>query len=151
MTVRPSLYLLVLIGVKKIGNIHIVINGQVIALSSLVTNLGVTFDPFLSFEAHIKRMCLSSFFHQRKNARLRSSLKMPDAEKLMHAFISSMLDYCNSPFIGLPAKSLQKLQYVHNSVAQVSTKLQKIELVLASLHWLPVKYRIELKNLLFVL
>jgi len=109
------------------GNNHILINRLVIPLSSLVPNLGVTFDPFLYFEAHIKSVCQTSFFHLTNIARLISYLKMPDTEKLMHVFISSRLDYCHSLFICLPAKSLQNLQYVQNRAAQVLTKTKKIE------------------------
>ena len=136
----------ILIGIhqtKKIGNNHIVINGLVVPLSSLVTNLGITFDSFLSFEAHIKRVCQTSLFQLRNIARLRSS---------MHAFISSRLNCRNLLFIGLPVKSLQKLKYVQNSIAWVLTKTNKIEHippVLASLHWMPVKYRTKFKNFTF--
>ena len=55
--------------------------------------------------------------------------------------------------VGQPDKSLQKLQYVQNIGAWVLTKTKKIQhitSVLDSLHWLPMKYRIEFKMLLLV-
>jgi len=46
---------------KKAGITHITNNGQPIPLSSLVTNLGVKLDSTLSFDAHIKSVCQTSF------------------------------------------------------------------------------------------
>lgn len=54
-------------------------------------------------------------------------------------------------FFGLPNNLLNKLQYIQNSAARVLTfskKSSHIILVLCSLHWLPVTYRIQYKILL---
>lgn len=80
-------------------------DSQLIPLSSSVTNLGVRFDPHLSFNDHIKHLCKTSFYHLRNISRLRPTLTLPDAEKLVHAFISSRLDYCNGLFIGFLART----------------------------------------------
>ncbi|KAI3356625.1 hypothetical protein L3Q82_017840 [Scortum barcoo] len=70
-------------------------------------------------------------------------------KKLVHAFVSSRLDYYNSLLSGCPNKLLKTLQLVQNAAAQVLTRTRKrdhITPVLASLHWLPVKFRIKLKK-----
>uniref|UniRef100_A0A8C1S6N0 Reverse transcriptase domain-containing protein n=1 Tax=Cyprinus carpio TaxID=7962 RepID=A0A8C1S6N0_CYPCA len=126
----------------------ITITDHVISLSTTVTNLGVRFDPQLSFEAHIKNLCKTSFYHLRNIAKLRPMLTLADAEKLVHAFVSSRLDYCNALLIGIPNKSLQRLQYVQNSAARILMRVRKydhITPILHSLHWLPVSARIEYK------
>lgn len=126
----------------------ITISGHEIPLSTTVTNLGVRFDPQLRFEAHIKNLCQTSFYHLRNIAKLRPTLTLADAEKLVHAFVSSRLDYCNTLLIGIPNKSLQRLQYVQNSAARILMRVRKydhITPVLHSLHWLPVSARIEYK------
>uniref|UniRef100_A0AAV2LSV1 Maturase K n=1 Tax=Knipowitschia caucasica TaxID=637954 RepID=A0AAV2LSV1_KNICA len=125
--------------------------GHSIPLSPSVTNLGVKFDPHLSFANHIHHICKTSFFHLRNISKLRSSLSLPAAEKLVHAFVSSRLDYCNALLIGIPGRSLQKLQYVQNSAARVLMRVRKhehITPILHTLHWLPVHLRIEYKILL---
>uniref|UniRef100_A0A6Q2XW77 Reverse transcriptase domain-containing protein n=1 Tax=Esox lucius TaxID=8010 RepID=A0A6Q2XW77_ESOLU len=126
----------------------ITFSGHDIHLSSSVTNLGVRMDPHLTYDAHIKHLCKTSFFHLRNIAKLRPTLTLPDAEKLVHAFISSRLDYCNSLLIGIPSKNIQPLQYVQNCAARILMGVRKhhhITPILKSLHWLPVQYRIEFK------
>lgn len=122
--------------------------GHDIHLSPSVTNLGVIMDPHLTFELHIKQLCKNSFYHLKNIAKLRPSLSLPDAEKLVHAFVSTRLDYCNALLVGISNKNIQKLQYIQNCAARILTKARKfdhITPVLKSLHWLPVSLRIEYK------
>uniref|UniRef100_A0A3B5LB03 C-type lectin domain-containing protein n=1 Tax=Xiphophorus couchianus TaxID=32473 RepID=A0A3B5LB03_9TELE len=54
-------------------------------------------------------------------------MSQPDLEKLIHAFIFSRIDYCNSVFTGLSNKSIKQLQLIQNAAAGVLTKTRKIE------------------------
>ncbi|XP_060929417.1 uncharacterized protein LOC133003646 [Limanda limanda] len=126
-------------------------DGQVIPLSSTVTNLGVRFDSHLTFNDHIKNLCKTSFYHLKNISKLRPTLTLSDAEKLVHAFISSRLDYCSSLFTGITGKNIQKLQFIQNSAARILMRVRKYEHItpiLHSLHWLLVSTRIEYKVLL---
>lgn len=126
----------------------ITFSGTIIPLSQTVTNLGVKMDPQLTFEAHINHLCKTSFYHLRNISKVRSILSLSDAEKLVHAFVSSRLDYCNALLIGIPRKSLQRLQYIQNSAARILMRVRKhehITPILHSLHWLPISTRIEYK------
>ena len=129
----------------------LVVNDTPVTPSTTVRNLGVLFDPCLSFVSHIKSLTKSAFFHLRNIARLRPLLTLKDAETLVHAFISSRLDYCNALFHGLPSKTLRPLQYIQNSAARVLVRTKKsahITPILLQLHWLPVTERIHYKILL---
>ncbi len=119
--------------------------------SSTVKNLGVILDSNLSFENHISHFTKTAFFHLRNIAKLRDMLTVSDAEKLVHAFMTSSLDYCNALLGGCPASSINKLQIVQNAAARVLTRSRKydhITPILQSLHWLPIKFRISYKILL---
>lgn len=122
--------------------------GHHIPLSTSVTNLGVRLDSNLTFDTHIRHLCKVSFLHLKNIAKLRPSLSQLDAEKLIHAFISSRLDYCNALLVGIPGRRLQKLQHIQNCAARVLMRRRKydhITPVLKSLHWLPIQYRIQYK------
>ncbi len=116
--------------------------------SSTVKILGVVLDSNLSFENHISNVTKTAFFHLRNISKLRNMLSVSDAEKLVHAFMTSRLDYCNALLGGCPASSINKLQIVQNAAAKVLTRSRKydnITPILQSLHWLPIKFRISYK------
>uniref|UniRef100_A0A9J7XWR8 Reverse transcriptase n=1 Tax=Cyprinus carpio carpio TaxID=630221 RepID=A0A9J7XWR8_CYPCA len=63
----------------------------------------------------------------------------------------SRLDYCNALLGGCSARLVNKLQLVQNAAARVLTRTRKydhISPVLSTLHWLPIKHRIDFKILL---
>ncbi len=79
-------------------------------------------------------------------------LTVSDAKKLVRAFMTSRLDYCNALLGGCPASSINKLQIVQNAAARVLTSSRKyhnITPIIQSLHWLPIKFHISYKILLF--
>ena len=114
-------------------------------------NLGVFFDNHLNFEYHIKKVTQSCFYHLRNIAKIKPVISSLDLEKIMHAFVSSRLDYCNGLYTNLSQSSLHKLQLVQNTAARILTNTPRsshITPVLATLHWLPIKSRIDFKILL---
>ncbi len=73
-------------------------------------------------------------------------LSMLNAEILIHAFMTSRLDYCNALLGGCSARLINKLQMVQNAAARVLTRTRKydhISPVLSTLHWLPTKNRTD--------
>ncbi len=59
-------------------------------------HLGVILDSNLSFENQFSHVTKTAFFHLRNISKLRNMLSVSDAEKLVHAFMTSRLDYCNA-------------------------------------------------------
>ena len=116
-------------------------------------NLGIILDTYLTFNNHIAKVCKVSHFHLRNISKIRKFLSKESTEILIHAFVSSKLDHCNSLLYGLPVYQLAKLQVLQNTAARVvslTRKYDHITPVLESLHWLPVKFRIVFKVLLLV-
>ena len=86
-------------------------------------------------------------------SKIRKYLTEETTEILVHAFVSSKLDYCNSLLYGLPKHMISSLQSVQNTAARIVTltkKFDHITPVLIQLHWLPVHFRILFKVLLLV-
>ena len=116
-------------------------------------NLGVFFDSSLNFRQHISQLSSSCFYHIRDLKRIRKSLPQALAKQIAVALVTSKLDYCNSLLHEIPAEDLQKLQRVQNCLARVVTKAPRFRRsipLLKSLHWLPIKFRIQFKICTFV-
>lgn len=95
----------------------------------------------------------SCFYYLRLLSKVKPFLSFNLFEQIVHAFISSRLDYCNALYAGVSHKALSCLQLVQNAAARLLTganKREHITLILASLHWLPVGFQIDFKILLFV-
>ena len=144
-----------LIGTKqqlaKVSINHITIGNTEIAPRSPVKNLGVWLDSNLSLNEHITKTCSAAFYWLYNIRRIRKYISKESTETLIHAFISSRIDYCNSLLFGLPEYQLHKLQRIQNAAARLifqESKFCHITPLLQSLHWLPVKYRIDFKILL---
>ncbi len=102
---------------------------------SSVRNLGVLFDSNLSFDSHVSSICITAFFLE-----LKPILSMSNAEMLIHAFMTSKLDYCNALLGGSSARLINNLHMVQNAEARVLTRTRKydhISPVISTLHWFP--------------
>ena len=111
----------------------------------------VIFDCFLQMKSHINAVVKSCNCQLREIGKIRQYLTLEAATNLIHAFVSSRLDYGNSLLFGLPDTDLKKLQKVQNTAARILTRTGKydhISPVLGDLHWLLIKDRIDFKILL---
>ena len=118
-----------------------------------VTNLGVIFNSTFKFDKQVSSVVKTCFFKIRLLAKTKSFLSFNDLERVINAFVTSRLDYCNALYVGMDQASIKRLQLVQNAAARLLTghkKRDHITPILASLHWLPVRFRIDFKLLLFV-
>ena len=119
--------------------------------SSDARNLGVLFDQSMDLKKHVSNTCRTSYMFLRRIAAIRHLLTTSAAEQLIHAFITSRLDFCNSLLAGLPQNTLHRLQSVQNAAARLltGTKISShISPILHNLHWLPIHSRIQYKIIL---
>ena len=116
--------------------------------SHSVRNLGVIYDSNMSFGKHITHVCKSSFYHIRNLKRIRKHLSLSTAKSIANALVCSRIDYCNSVLSGITDTDMGRLQRVQNCLARVITRAPRFSPsipLLKSLHWLPIRARINFK------
>jgi len=133
-------------------NVSIKIGDAIIVPTSSARNLGFIFDHQMSFHKHISQVVSAGHFHLRKIASIKKYIPSDLLTTLVHAFITSRLDFCNALYYGLPSYEIDRLQKLQNQAARLVTNTKKrdhITPVLRELHWLPVQARIIFKILTF--
>ena len=99
-------------------------------------------------DAHIKYLCRVLLCHLHRIGKIRSFLSTGAANKLAVSLILSRLDYCNSLLAGILDNKLNKLQRIQNDAARLvlgKSRHASAAALLRTLHWLPVKARIQYK------
>ena len=85
-----------------------------------VSNLGFKMDSDIKLDQQIgATVNKSSFFHLRQLAKVKPILAQKHFETVIHAFITSRLDYCNALYFGVSQSSLTRLQLVQNAAARL--------------------------------
>ena len=116
-------------------------------LTPVATNLDVRLDSNLKSDAQVSSVIKSSFFQLRQLSKAKTFLSLHHFEILIHVFITTHLDYCNALYSGQSC-SLARLQLVQNAAARLLPVIKKCKHItpfLASLHWLPVCFRVDFK------
>ena len=146
----------ILIGTKaqlkkvKIDNLAVG-DSKIVPSTEAIRNLGCWFDKNFTMNAHVTKTCKAGFFYLHNICRIRKFLTQEITEKLIHAFVTSRLDYCNSLLYGLPSNLLAKLQRVQNTAARLIHRAPRFchtTPLLVDLHWLDIKSRIDFKIIL---
>jgi hypothetical protein len=125
--------------------------GSSVSISESVRDLGVLYDDKLNMQHHVKSVCAKAYYQIHLISKVRKYISEDAARTLVHANVTSRLDYCNSLLIGLPENLLDQLQRVQNRAARLikgSRSSDHITPVLKELHWLPIRFRIRYKLIL---
>ena len=116
-----------------------------IRFSNVVRNLGFKLDRFLTMNPHVDAIVSHCYKLISDVGQNRHLLSEKDTELLMHAMVSSRIDYCNSLLLGVAKDVIYKLQKVQNAAARLVVKRRKCQSVrdvFHKLHWLRVGERI---------
>ena len=104
----------------KVDINSITVGESVVNTKPVVRNLGSWFDSQLSMSTHISKLCSSAFFHLHNISRIRKFLSREETKTfLVHALVTSRVDYFNSLLYSLPASQLNKVQRVLNTAAKL--------------------------------
>jgi hypothetical protein len=143
---------LMLIGSKqqlqKVNVNEIQVGASLVQSAKSARNLGVIFDENMSLVSHVNQICKRGYHQLTRIRQIRKCIDRNAAESLVHSFVTSTLDYCNSLLYGCPSFLINKLQILQNCAARIVTNTHKYEHitpVLKDLHWLPIPSRIEYK------
>ena len=135
---------------KSNPSVAVTVGEQVIRPATTTRNLGVVYDQPLSMIQHVNSVCRVGYMHVHNIGRIRRYLTEDATKTMIHALVTSRLDYCNAVLYGLPASVTNKMQRLQNMCARMITRTRRsdhITPVLIKLHWLPVRKRIEYKML----
>ena len=104
----------------------------------------------LSLDKHVPSVIATCFNHLRQLRRIRRSLDADSAATLVHAFVTSRVDYCNAILAAAPKTITDRLQRVLNAAARVVSDTKKFDqglsrLMHQELHWLDIPERVNYK------
>ena len=103
------------------------IGTDIIKPTNKARNIGVIFDNTVTMSFHINNIVKVAFYHLRNIAKIRKYINVTTAEVLVHAFINSKLDFCNSLLYGLNKYGINKVQSVQNATARVIACISKFD------------------------
>ena len=131
---------------QEISNLDV--EASTLAPVNIVQNLGIIFDPKLSFKKQTDMAVKNCNFQIRNLYAIRKLLYRKCLHVLVHSLVIPKTDYCNSLYVCLPNYLLRKLQSVINRSAIIIYSLPSqvpTTFYLIRLHWLPIKARIVFK------
>ena len=90
-----------------------------------VKNLGVIFDSHLSMEKQVSALCKSCGHQIHMIGKIVKFMTPRATEQLVHSFVTSRLDNCNSLLFGLPDKLVHRLQLLQHRATRLITHTKK--------------------------
>ena len=95
-----------------------------------------------------RKKCPAAMINFKKIRQIRNYLSKEATETLLLGLVISHIDYANSLFMGVPDMVIKPRQRFQNMCAKVVLGLNKYDSIteaLYTLHWLPIRARIEYK------
>ena len=116
-----------------------------------VRNIGAMFDSEMKMDVQVRHVCSSAWHRLHNIGKIRHYLTVDQTKMVVHAYVTSKLDYNNILLYGISTRLSNRLQLVQNAAAKLITRKKKFDRVtplLEELHWLPVESRIIFKMML---
>ena len=96
---------------------------------------------------HVNNVIRACFYQLHQLHCVHCFLSKDAAKLLVHAFISSRIDYCNSLLYGASSHVIRKMQAVMNSAARLICSVGRFNHITSvirdEVYWLPVQQRIK--------
>lgn len=97
-------------------------------------SLGVLLDLQLILDGQVTALAKVAFAQLWLMHQLRPYRSLSDQATVVHALVTSCLDYSNALYVRLPLRTVRKLQLVQNGVAHVAQLIDSIGSLLQQLH-----------------
>ena len=113
------------------------IAGSRVVSTESARNIGVMFNDVTNHEHQVQNICKVAFFQIRNLSKIRKCLTQKDTERLVHAFVTSKLNNCNSMLAKVPQYLLDKVQRLQNAAARLvscTCKYHRITPLFKELH-----------------
>jgi len=129
---------------------HSSLESDVIRASDHVRLLSVIIAADLSVNRHVSSVCKTCFFWLCQLRRVRRLLDTESFKILVHAFVTSRVDYCNSVLALAPKTITDELQQALNTAARLISCTSKYDCGLSALlhdelYWLDIPQRVQYK------
>jgi hypothetical protein len=101
-----------------------------------------------SLDCHVTEIARGCSYHTRALRHIRPLINLPTARMVAQGVVISRLDCCNGILYGISARNVERLQVANNSLARAvcqATWSSSATELRRSLHWLPVKQRVDYK------
>jgi hypothetical protein len=130
------------------GGPMLTLGTETVSVASAMRVLGVTFTPDLLLDRHVTLTSAKCFFQLRQLRRVHRFLDVDSTTTLVHAFVTSRIDYCSLLLANAPKAWTDKLQRVLNAAARMVTGTRKYDRGLThilrdKLHWLDIPRRVQ--------
>ena len=93
------------------------------ATSAVIRDLGFAINGDRSMATQVANACRSAYYHLYRISRIRDKLTTDTSKCLMHAFITSRIDYSSAMLYGISDRLLHRLELVQHSAARVVYEL----------------------------
>ena len=112
---------------SKVSIESIAVGTSVIKPVECVRNLGAWFDNRMSMDSHVVKVCITAFRGLHSIRQIRKFLSEESTKTLVHAFVTSHLDYFNCLLHGIPKYQYDCLQKILNAAARVICVILKFD------------------------
>ena len=106
---------------NKYGRCDISIGDSTISPVECVRNLGVQIDQHLTIDKQVMAVCKACNFNIYRMSSIRRYITIDAARTVVQAFITSILDYCNSLPANLTNTQMKRLKSINHKAARLVT------------------------------
>jgi len=110
----------------NIGSVPVL--SSTVSIVNIAHDLGVVIDSRLTMSDQVTALCRAGYYQLRQLRPVARSLPEESVKTLVHAFISSHLDYCNALLYGISDSLFRCLQSIQNVAVRFLTGASRRDL-----------------------